>query len=149
MLRAVTNGSLRRPVNGLKNSVRFKSNSPLDGDSGTFSTHIHHSMSTALVVATPIVCITPDSRTDGIANKMFGLLIAGTLSAHSWVGLNYVVTDYVPKISKSLLGPARFVSAGIGLITFVGLGRVALNDRGGIKGVITALWKPAEGKQEK
>ena len=50
-----------------------------------------------------------------------GTLLAVNIGAHSWIGLNYVVTDYVPKVSKSLVGPARVVSAGIGAVTVVGL----------------------------
>ena len=57
-----------------------------------------------------------------------------------------MITDYIPKISKSLTGPARFVTAGLAGVTLLGLGRVATNDQGGIRGTITALWRKDEKK---
>lgn len=56
--------------------------------------------------------------------------------------MNYVATDYVPKISKGLLGPFRVINAVLGVVTFVGLSKIALNGKGGIKGTVKGLWKP-------
>lgn len=75
-------------------------------------------------------------------DKSFGLLFATTISAHSWIGLNYVATDYIPKISKALVGPARIVNVGLGVVTFLGLSTIALNERGGLKGCVKGLWRP-------
>ena len=105
-------------------------------------------MTTFLAVATPAVFMVPDSWTDGFVDKAFGILVAVNVSAHSWVGLNYVVTDYVPKVSKSLLGPARIVTAGIGAITLLGLGRIAVSSEGGIKGAVKGLWSPKKKEAE-
>ena len=96
-------------------------------------------MTSFLALATPIYFLAPDAG--GVVDKAVGTLLAVNIGAHSWIGLNYVVTDYVPKVSKSLVGPARVVSAGIGAITVVGLSKVSFNDQGGIKGVLKALWK--------
>ena len=74
-------------------------------------------------------------------NKAFGLGIATVAAGHSWIGLNYVATDYVPKISKSLVGPARLVNAALAVLTFVGLSCIALNDAGGIRGTVLGLWR--------
>eukprot|EP00543_Licmophora_paradoxa_P015000 CAMPEP_0202472842 /NCGR_PEP_ID=MMETSP1360-20130828/89079_1 /ASSEMBLY_ACC=CAM_ASM_000848 /TAXON_ID=515479 /ORGANISM="Licmophora paradoxa, Strain CCMP2313" /LENGTH=51 /DNA_ID=CAMNT_0049099513 /DNA_START=92 /DNA_END=244 /DNA_ORIENTATION=+ len=49
--------------------------------------------------------------TDGIVNQVFGGVMAVVVAGHSWIGLNYVATDYVPKINKSLLGPSRVLNA--------------------------------------
>jgi succinate dehydrogenase hydrophobic anchor subunit len=125
---------------GQRGPKRSFSTSPLEGDAGTLATHVHHGMTVFLVGATPIVFLMPDSYTDGIPGKVFGGIVATTVAAHSWIGLNYVVTDYVPKISKALVGPARMVNFGIGAITLLGLGKIAVNDKGGIKGAIKGLW---------
>jgi len=122
---------------------------PLQGDAGNIATHIHHKMTTFLAVATPIYFLAPIDAEGGstsLPNKAFGTLLAINISAHSWIGLNYVITDYIPKISKSLTGPARFVTAGLAGVTLIGLGRVATNDQGGIRGTITALWRKDEKK---
>mmetsp|Transcript_5837 Transcript_5837/g.11954 ORF Transcript_5837/g.11954 Transcript_5837/m.11954 type:complete len:151 (+) Transcript_5837:241-693(+) len=127
-------------------SASKSTSSPLAGDTGRKATHLHHAMTSFLAIATPIVMLTPDSYTDGAIDKAFGMLVATTISAHSWIGMNYVATDYVPKISKSLLGPARVFNAALGFVTFVGLSKVALNNKGGVKGTVKGLWKPEKKK---
>lgn len=119
---------------------RLFSSSALDGDSGNLATHVHHGMTVFLVGATPVVFLLPDSYTDGVVGNIFGGVVAATVAAHSWIGLNYVATDYVPKISKALIGPARMVNFGVGFITLVGLGKIAVNGKGGIKATIKGLW---------
>ena len=79
-----------------------------------------------------------------MVDKTFGILLSGAISAHSWIGLNYVATDYVPKFSKALIGPVRVVNAALGVVTFLGLSIIALNDKGGIKGTIMGLWRPSK-----
>ena len=126
-------------------TIRNKSTSPLHGDEGNLATHVYHGMTTGLALATPVMFIFP---MDGMPNKIFGLGVAGVVSAHSWIGLNYVATDYVPKVSKSLLGPSRVVCAGIGLVTLLGLGKIAINDEGGLPGAVKALWTTPKKEQE-
>lgn len=122
---------------------RFASG-PLEADSGKLATHTHHAISTALLGLTPAYFLVPDSYTDGIFNKLFGVGLSATITAHSWIGLNYVATDYVPKVSKALLGPARIANAGLAVVTFLGLSRIAVSSPGGIKGCVKGLWNPAK-----
>lgn len=144
MLR-VTNRAIK-PVRNCINQTqcRSKSSSPLQGDAGNVATHVHHKMTTFLSIATPLYFLSPESITNGIVDKSVGLLLAINISAHSWIGLNYVITDYVPKVSKAMVGPARIATAGIGAITFLGLGKIALNGQGGLKGAVLGLWKKKE-----
>ena len=104
-------------------------------------------MTTFLSIATPLYLLSPESMDNSIIDKSIGLLLAFNVSAHSWIGLNYVVTDYVPKVSRAMVGPARVLTAGIGAVTLVGLGKIATNDKGGLKGAALGLWK--EKKVEK
>lgn len=92
---------------------------------------------------------TPDSYTDGMIDKAWGVLVATTISAHSWIGMNYVATDYVPKISKGLIGPARVFNVVLAGVTFVGLSKIALNGKGGLKGTVKGLWRPKKEDEEK
>jgi succinate dehydrogenase hydrophobic anchor subunit len=125
---------------------RKLSGSPLEADSGALATHAHHMMSASLLVLTPAYFMVPSSYTDGFFDKAFGLLFTANISAHSWVGLNYVATDYVPKVSKKLLGPARIFNVGLIAVTFLGLSRITFSSKGGIKGVVKGLWNPPEKK---
>jgi len=127
----------------------------LVGDAGPFATHVYHVMNTFLIGAAPIYFILPApkagegySTVSAVFDKVFGALLSITLASHSWVGMNYVCTDYVPKISKSLVGPSRYFNAGMGIITLVGMGAIVFNDRGGIKGCLLSLWNRGE-KQQK
>lgn len=120
--------------------TRRQMSSALEGDTGTMGTTIHHGMTTGLAVLTPLYFMTPDSYTDGKVSKAFGLFLSATIAAHSWIGLNYVCRDYVPKISAKLLGPARIVTLGLSAITFLGMAKISTGSPGGLKGLVKGLW---------
>ena len=128
----------------LRRHKASSASSPLAGDAGRKATHYHHHMTTFLAVSTPLYMLAPASLTDGAVDKAFGLGIAAAIAGHSWIGMNYVATDYVPKVSRGLVGPVRVFNAALAGVTLLGLGRVALNDRGGIKGMLAGLWRPVE-----
>lgn len=137
MLRASTAPIARRGIRQLSS----KSPSPLEGDSGALATHGHHAMTTFLVGATPLYFIFNTSGF-GVVDEVFGTILAATIAGHSWVGLNYVATDYVPKVSKNLVGPARIANAAFGVVTLLGMTAIAWNGKGGIRGAVTGLWSP-------
>jgi succinate dehydrogenase hydrophobic anchor subunit len=154
MLRTTTNAILRQSpkiTHRCKSAATTNSNNssgPLQGDAGNIATHIHHKITTFLAIATPLYFMGPDSIISGPVDKGMGLLLAVNVSAHSWIGLNYVVTDYVPKVSKAMVGPARLFSAGIGLLTLVGLGKIAFNEQGGLRATTLGLWKGENKKDD-
>mmetsp|Transcript_12329 Transcript_12329/g.17202 ORF Transcript_12329/g.17202 Transcript_12329/m.17202 type:complete len:158 (-) Transcript_12329:253-726(-) len=133
--------------NGRVMNMSTASKNVLEGDAGALSTHVYHKVTTFMAVATPLYFMVPDSMTDGVVNQGFGIVLASNIAMHSWIGLNYVATDYVPKVSKALVGPARIVNAGMGVITLFGLSAMALSP-GGIKGTLKALWNPKIAKEE-
>mmetsp|Transcript_57541 Transcript_57541/g.122092 ORF Transcript_57541/g.122092 Transcript_57541/m.122092 type:complete len:159 (+) Transcript_57541:216-692(+) len=157
MLRSMRSPALRRAADNLALPARRalsdaapaskQQPSALAGDSGRKATHLHHHMTTLLAASFPLYCLTPDSYSDGMMDKALGVVVGSTVAAHGWIGLNYVATDYVPKISKGLMGPARAVVAGLGLVTFLGLNKVALNGKGGLRGTVKGLWRPVEKKE--
>lgn len=143
MLRAATIRSPSMSRAGMFSRRNF-ANGPLEADAGGLATHVHHTISLALAALTPVYFMVPDDYTDGMINKVFGVGMSGAIAAHSWIGLNYIATDYVPKVSKALLGPSRIVSAGIAAVTFLGLSRVAVQSPGGIKSCVKGLWYPSK-----
>lgn len=96
-------------------------------------------MTLALTGLAPLYFILPE---DSSVSRGLGVFLSGNIAAHSWIGMNYVATDYVPKVSKALLPPARIFNAGLALVTFVGLTKMSLSSPGGIKGAIRGLWNP-------
>ncbi|CAJ1960975.1 unnamed protein product [Cylindrotheca closterium] len=126
---------------------QMSSGNPLAADSGPLSTHKFHTITMSLAIVAPTYFLIPSSMTDGFVDKAMGVILAGHITAHQWIGMNYVATDYVPKISKSLMGPARIVNAGIAGAILLGLSKIALTSPGGIKGVLKGLWSPPEQKK--
>mmetsp|Transcript_36138 Transcript_36138/g.75170 ORF Transcript_36138/g.75170 Transcript_36138/m.75170 type:complete len:151 (+) Transcript_36138:107-559(+) len=146
---STTSSAVRRAVTSrCHNSRRFFSSNPLASDVGPLATRVHHGMTLALAVLTPVYFAVPDKYTDGAANKTFGVLLSFNIAAHSHIGLNYVATDYVPKISKALLGPARVVILGFSAITLLGMSKMAMGSPGGIKGVVKGVWNPLPEKKK-
>jgi succinate dehydrogenase hydrophobic anchor subunit len=115
---------------------QFSSGNPLAADSGAFSTHNYHRITLSLSLVAPAYFLLPSSMSDGFVDKALGVLLGGHIAAHQWIGMNYVATDYVPKISKKLLGPARIVNAGLAAVILLGVGRIAVSSEGGLKGCL-------------
>ena len=146
MIKAATTRSASRIA--AASQKRFSSNpGPLEADAGPLATHTWHTLSLTLSVLAPTYLLLPDSLTDGAFGKAFGVVLAGNVSAHGWIGMNYVATDYVPKLSKKLLPPARLVLGGMAALTFFGLSQISISSKGGIKGCLKGLWNPP--KEEK
>mmetsp|Transcript_23010 Transcript_23010/g.41060 ORF Transcript_23010/g.41060 Transcript_23010/m.41060 type:complete len:160 (-) Transcript_23010:396-875(-) len=139
---------LRRRTLSSASATAKKSSPPLlAGDAGRKATHLHHHLTTLLALSFPLYLLTPSSYVDGTVDKTLGLVVSTAIAGHSWIGLNYVATDYVPKIGRGLVGPARVMTALMGVVTMVGLGKVAVNEKGGVRGAVKALWRPA-GKKD-
>lgn len=138
----------RRLVTQQQQRVTRRQMSLLEGDVGTMGTRIHHGLNTGLTVLTPLYFLTPDSYTDGRLSKSFGLLLSTAIAAHSYIGLNYVCRDYVPKLSPKLLGPARIATLGLSAITFFGMAMISTSSPGGLKSLVKGLWTGKSTKKE-
>jgi len=114
--------------------------SVLEADAGAFATRVHHSLSVGLGLGLPLYLCLPESWT--VSHTFTGLGVATATAGHSWIAMNYVLTDYVPKISKAALGPARIVNFAASSLLLLGLAAVELGNTGGIKRVILGLWNP-------
>jgi succinate dehydrogenase hydrophobic anchor subunit len=148
MLRvAATRSAVLATRSGTRN---FSANAKfVEADIGPLGTRVHHTMTVFLAVATPAFFAVPDSWTDGFLNKTFGLVLSANIAAHSWIGLNYVASDYVPKFSKKALGPSRVFSAALCGVMFLGLVKINFGSKGGIKGVVKGLWNPPQQEEKK
>jgi succinate dehydrogenase hydrophobic anchor subunit len=120
----------------------------LEGDIGALGTKVYHTLNIGLAVMVPLYFLTPERYSNGYINKTVGFFMATGISLHSYIGLNYVCRDYVPKLSSKLLGPARIVTAAFSLIMFLGMSKIALYSPNGIKGVITGLWTSSKKVEE-
>jgi hypothetical protein len=134
-------GGAAAPKNNPPSGARAKSTtSPLEADAGTMGTKVHHTLAHSMGVLAPLYFFLPDSYTDGFVHKTMGVMLGANMGMHAWIGLNYVATDYVPKVSKALLGPSRYVAAGVAFTILLGTVKIAAFSPGGIKGVIKGVW---------
>ena len=79
---------------------------------------VYHRVNLALLGATPVALAT-DSTFLSFPVDM-GLAVMFPLHGH--IGMNYVITDYVPKLfSKAAVGPARAIMVGVTGATMLGL----------------------------
>ena len=71
---------------------------------------VYHRVNLALLGATPVALATDNTFLSFPVDM--GLAIMFPLHGH--IGMNYVITDYVPKLfSKAAVGPARAVMVGV------------------------------------
>ena len=147
----ITN-NLRRRVVGKNSQLRCKSSSAADakqaGDEGVMGTKIYHHGNTVLALMFPLAIYGVDADSD--VGKGLGVLTAGYVGVHSYIGMNYVVTDYIPKFfGKGAVGPSRAVTTALGFITFFGMSKISLYSPGGLPAVVKGLWngKKAEKKE--
>ena len=104
---------------------------------------VYHRVNLALLGATPVALATSNSFLSFPVDM--GLAIMFPLHGH--IGMNYVITDYVPKLlSKAAVGSARAVMVGVTGFTMLGLTK--LNIQGpGITGT-PALWRSSNARQQ-
>lgn len=135
------NKSAARPIAA---AARAKSTAtpphPLEADAGTMGTKIHHTLAHSMGILAPLYFFTPDSYTQGWMHKTMGVLLGANMGMHAWIGLNYVATDYVPKVSKALLRPSRYATAGVAVTILLGMVKISAFSPGGIKGVVKGVW---------
>eukprot|EP00520_Triparma_pacifica_P005145 CAMPEP_0118662020 /NCGR_PEP_ID=MMETSP0785-20121206/16598_1 /TAXON_ID=91992 /ORGANISM="Bolidomonas pacifica, Strain CCMP 1866" /LENGTH=94 /DNA_ID=CAMNT_0006555515 /DNA_START=99 /DNA_END=380 /DNA_ORIENTATION=- len=75
-----------------------------------------------------------------VINMPFDLALGLALPLHAHIGMSYVITDYVPKVSKGLLGPARVMLLGVTGVTILGLAHVNLKGDG-MTETVKSMWR--------
>jgi len=92
------------------------------------------------MIATPVVIVFSPSSVTHVMDYILGVAIP----FHSHVGLNYVISDYVPKAYRLI---ARSCLLAVTCVTLVGVFK--LNYSGaGLTETLKALWKKPSGKKE-
>mmetsp|Transcript_20952 Transcript_20952/g.62499 ORF Transcript_20952/g.62499 Transcript_20952/m.62499 type:complete len:122 (+) Transcript_20952:132-497(+) len=97
---------------------------------------VYHKVNFALLGVTPVAIAADNTALSFPVDMALALFFP----LHGHIGMNYVLTDYVPKfIGKAYLGPARAIMVGVTGMTVLGLTK--LNVEGpGITGTLRALW---------
>lgn len=111
----------------------------LAADNAEFTVKVHHLTSYGLAVLTPAALILSPSMLNVPVDLALGCLIP----IHSHIGMNGVISDYIP---KPMQGSVRLVWMGITSIVFFGILR--LNIQGpGFTESIKSIWREPEEKK--
>ena len=104
-------------------------------DEGALGVRMYHYVNLGLLGLTPVSLVSPAPM-----QFVMDMALAIALPLHGHIGMNYVLTDYVPKfIGKAARGPARIIMFGITGGTTAGLLKLNLTGPG-IIGTVKALW---------
>jgi succinate dehydrogenase (ubiquinone) membrane anchor subunit len=143
MLSRVSAPAFRQGVNRLNRS--FHSGKPnqssvLDADTSKSLNKIYHTSGIVLAGLTPLAFILSPSMLNMPVDIALGVLFP----LHAHVGMNYVISDYVPKASRSL---ARAGLLGVTIITAAGLLKLNLTGAG-VTETFKSLWRKEEKKKK-
>ena len=102
-------------------------------DGGALSTHLYHKTAAVLMLLVPVAVVASPHP----VSKPIDYALAALVPFHGHVGMNYVISDYVPKAYSTI---ARSSMVGVTLITFMGL--MKLNTKGaGVTESIKSMWR--------
>jgi succinate dehydrogenase (ubiquinone) membrane anchor subunit len=101
--------------------------------------HLYHQVNNSLLVMTPCALILSPSPWAMPVDLALGIF----LPLHGHIGMNSVLTDYMPKfgLGDGFVKLTRYLMLGTTLMTTAGLTRLNL-EGDGISGTIKKLWKP-------
>lgn len=108
----------------------------LNADTGPLATKTYHKINLCIMGLTPVAFALSPS----VLNLPVDVLLGLALPAHAHIGMSYVITDYVPKLSKSLVGPARVALLAVTGVTTFGFAKLNLTGDG-ITESVKALWR--------
>jgi succinate dehydrogenase (ubiquinone) membrane anchor subunit len=109
----------------------------LSADKATWSQSVYHASSKALILA-PLPFLVSAAHTP------VDYLLTLALPVHSHIGLNVIVTDYVP---RPLQRSARLAVLATSVTIFVGLATL-LEQGSGLTQVVKRLWSPTPAKKD-
>ena len=139
--RVVRTGAKRLPVSRLMPAVgsslkpQTQNMSVVAADEGTKSLKIFHGTGLAAAVVLP-AAIFSDSGSN--LHTVCDWAAAGLIPLHGHIGLNWIISDYVPKASQGNVRVATLVAS---VLTLFGLVRINLQGDGVID-TISYLWEP-------
>ncbi len=112
----------------------------VDADGSKALNKFYHGSMVALAVLTPVSFALAPSE----INKPIDLALGVLFPIHSHIGLNYVITDYVPKALRMV---ARVSLFGVTCVTVVGLAQLNLEGIG-LTQTVKSLWGPKPSKKD-
>jgi succinate dehydrogenase (ubiquinone) membrane anchor subunit len=110
-------------------------------DGSNSLTRWHHRISYSLMIVTPVAIMFGPSSVTHTLDYALGLAIP----FHSHVGLNYVISDYVPKAYRFI---ARSCLLAVTCITVVGIFKLNYSGEG-LSRTLKALWNEPANKTKK
>ncbi|RHY94617.1 hypothetical protein DYB37_006629 [Aphanomyces astaci] len=127
------------PTKFTENKADTGFNAVLNADNSKHTSKVMHYTSYGLLALVPAAVVLSPSA----LNVPVDYLLAVLVPVHSHIGINNVVSDYVPKNFKTL---ARAGVLGASIVTFLGL--ITLNVTGaGVTETVKSLWREPPSKE--
>ncbi|GAB9463560.1 Sdh4, succinate dehydrogenase subunit 4 [Globisporangium polare] len=111
----------------------------IEADNATFTTKVYHYSSMALLGLTPVAFVLSPSPIALPVDFALGVLFP----LHAHIGMNNVISDYVPKETKTL---ARLAWLGVTGVMLLGLLRVNIEGPG-VTETIKTIWRESPNKK--
>ncbi|CAK4085825.1 unnamed protein product [Aphanomyces euteiches] len=128
------------PTKFTENKADTGVNAVLNADNSVYTTKAMHLTSLALLALVPTAVVLSPSA----LNVPVDYALAALIPIHGHIGLNGVLSDYLP---KNVQGLGRVAVLGVSVVTFVGL--LSLNITGaGITESVKAIWIEPPSKKE-
>ncbi|CAN0135563.1 unnamed protein product [Pylaiella littoralis] len=143
LLRPLVNVQARRLHSSVPKGPISGSVSMLNADDGKLGTKLYHAVNMVALAGVPAAVATSPSALTMPLDVVLGI----ALPLHAHIGMNYVISDYVPKSSR---GAARGVMLAASVVAALGLLKLNLSGAG-LTETLKATWsdpKPVEGSEK-
>src|SRR5690606_14978118 len=107
-------------------------------DEGKLAKEIYHKLNFGIAALLPIAFVAPSALSTPI-----DLVLSFALPLHGHIGMNYVISDYVPKHMRRM---ARAGVLGVSLLMAAGLLKLSFGP--GITKSLKNLWEPKKAEQK-
>ncbi|CAM9213955.1 unnamed protein product [Hapterophycus canaliculatus] len=136
LLRPLAAAQARRLHSSVPKSSASGSASMLNADDGKLGTKLYHAVNMVVLAGVPAAIATSPSALTMPLDIVLGL----AMPLHAHIGVNYVISDYVPKASRGVARGAMLAAS-----VMAALGLLKLNLTGaGLTETLKAIWKEPE-----
>ncbi|CAN0135865.1 unnamed protein product [Ectocarpus sp. 8 AP-2014] len=141
LLRPVVTAHVRRLHSSVpKTSSTPRSASVLNADDGKLGTKLYHAVNMVVLAGVPAAVATSPSALTMPLDIVLGI----AMPLHAHIGMNYVISDYVPKPAR---GGARGAMLAASILATLGLLKLNLTGAG-LTETLKATWRGPEPKEE-
>ncbi|CAN0136075.1 unnamed protein product [Pylaiella littoralis] len=140
LLRPLVTAQARRLQSSVPKGSASGSVDMLNADDGKLGTKLYHAVNMVVLAGVPAAVVTSPSALTMPLDVVLGI----ALPLHAHIGMNYVISDYVPRSSR---GAARGAMLAASVVAAVGLLKLNLTGAG-LTETLKATWRDPKPKED-